>query len=146
MFAEARANGLNTIESYVFWNAHAKGGAPPLDGSAAAASYYDYSGSANVTHFLQLAAEHNLFVIWRFGPYVCAEWPGGGLPAWLKEIPGLKTRQYNPAWIAAVERWGRDHAAVIAPFLASNGGPIIASQIENGTAVVIEQRTPLRVN
>ena len=130
LFAEARANGLNTIESYVFWNAHAKGGPPPAS-AAAAAPYYDYTGSANVTRFLELAAEHNLFVIWRFGPYVCAEWPNGGLPAWLRQVPGLKERQYNAEWIAAVERWGRDHTAVIAPFLAENGGPIIASQIEN---------------
>eukprot|EP00966_Prymnesium_polylepis_P335219 7390579-Prymnesium_polylepis.1 len=107
LFAEARANGLNAIESYVFWNAHAKGGPPPAEGSAAASSYYDYSGSANVTRFLQLAAEYNLFVIWRFGPYICAEWPDGGLPGWLKQIPGLKTRQYNAEWIAAVERCER---------------------------------------
>jgi len=71
LFAEAKANGLNTIESYVFWNAHAKGDAPPpAEGSAAAAAYYNYSGSANVTRFLELAAEHGLFVIWRFGPYM----------------------------------------------------------------------------
>ena len=29
---------------------------------------YDYSGRGNVTLFLQLAKEADLFVIWRFGP------------------------------------------------------------------------------
>lgn len=118
---------------------HAKGGPPPDErpttadpsGALGNGSYYDYRGMANVSLFLQLAAEYDLFVIWRFGPYVCAEWPDGGLPGWLKQIPGMKTRQYNAQWIAAVERWGQDHVKVIEPFLAMNGGPIIASQIEN---------------
>jgi beta-galactosidase GanA len=131
LFAEAKANGLNTIESYAFWSWHARGGPPPEEGSAAAASYYDYSGSGNVTRFLELAAAHDLWVVWRFGPYVCAEWPGGGLPTWLRSVPGLKSRQYNQPWIDAVERWGRDHKRVIEPYLAENGGPIIMSQIEN---------------
>ena len=48
LFAEARANGLNAIESYVFWNAHA----PTRSGP------YDYSGNRDVARFLSLAAEH----------------------------------------------------------------------------------------
>ena len=39
----------------------------------------DYSGRGNVTLFLQLAAAADLFVIWRLGPYICAEWPVGAL-------------------------------------------------------------------
>ena len=58
LFAEARANGLNTIESYVFWSYHKRTATDP----------YDYTGSGNVTLFLELAKQHNLFVIWRFGP------------------------------------------------------------------------------
>jgi beta-galactosidase len=121
LFTEARANGLNTIEVYVFWNFHKRSNA----------SAYDYTGSGNVALFLQLAAQHNLFVIWRFGPYVCAEWADGGLPNWLREVPGMRTRSDNPEWYAAVTQWGRDHWKVIEPFLARNGGPIIMSQIEN---------------
>jgi len=34
--------------------------------------------------FLQLAAEADLFVIWRLGPYINAEWLDGGYPAWVK--------------------------------------------------------------
>ena len=122
LFAEARANGLNAIESYVFWNAHA----PTRSGP------YDYSGNRNVTRFLSLAAEHDLFVLWRFGPYVCAEWPGGGVPAWIiRDVPGMRTRTNNSAWLAETGKWMRAHFAVVEPYLSRNGGPIIASQIEN---------------
>ena len=41
---------------------------------------YDFSGRANLTYFLDLAAEAGLFVNVRIGPYVCAEWSFGGLP------------------------------------------------------------------
>jgi beta-galactosidase len=71
LFAEARANGLNAIESYAFWNKH----------SATRDGAYDYGFNGDVDLFLSLAAEHDLFVLWRFGPYVCAEWPAGGIPA-----------------------------------------------------------------
>ena len=84
-----------------------------------------------MARFLTAARDANLFVIWRFGPYVCAEWPGGGLPDWLKTTPGLRTRTNNSAWYAAVETWGADHWEVIEPFLAKHGGPVIMSQIEN---------------
>ena len=74
LFAEARAAGLNTIECYVFWNFHARA-APQAAGAAAAPGgggvyAYDYTGSGDVALFLELAAKNNLFVIWRFGPYV----------------------------------------------------------------------------
>ena len=71
LFKEARAAGLNTIESYVFWNYHQR----TIDDYNR--SVYDYGGRGNVSQFLQIAKEENLFVIWRFGPYICAEWPGG---------------------------------------------------------------------
>jgi hypothetical protein len=62
LMAEARAAGLNTIESYVFWNYHQRELSDYTDGK------YDYTGRGNVTAFLQAAKEANLFVIWRFGP------------------------------------------------------------------------------
>ena len=61
LMAEARAAGLNTIESYVFWNFHQRELSDYTSGK------YDYSGRGNVTAFLQAAKDANLFVIWRFG-------------------------------------------------------------------------------
>ena len=33
--------------------------------------------------FLQMAEDFGLYVILRPGPYICAEWSGGGFPQWL---------------------------------------------------------------
>lgn len=57
----------------VFWNYHV----PTLDTYNNKTA--DYTGRGNVTYFLDLAAAYDLFVIWRIGPYICAEWPGGGM-------------------------------------------------------------------
>eukprot|EP01052_Picozoa_sp_SAG31_P034066 SAG31_NODE_3926_length_3746_cov_1.757609_3_plen_741_part_00 len=125
LMAEARAAGLNTIESYVFWNYHQRELADYTE------SRYDYSGRGNVTAFLQAAKDANLFVIWRFGPYICAEWPSGGMPGWLRQVPGDKPRTPTPVWEKIVGKWASDHFSLIAPFLAKNGGPVIMSQAEN---------------
>lgn len=60
---QAAADGLNMVEIYTFWNFH-----QPVE------SVFDFSGRANLTQFLDLAAANNLFVNLRVGPYVCAEW------------------------------------------------------------------------
>jgi hypothetical protein len=70
-------------------------------------------------------------VIWRFGPYICAEWPNGGMPQWLSEIPDDHPRSPTPVWEHVVRKWATDHFAVIEPYLAKNGGPVIMSQMEN---------------
>jgi hypothetical protein len=57
LMAEARASGLNTIESYVFWNYHQRELADYTNGR------YDYSGSGNVTAFLQVRRQPSSF--WR---------------------------------------------------------------------------------
>ncbi|KAH8097489.1 RNA uridylyltransferase [Aureococcus anophagefferens] len=105
LFAEARANGLNAIESYAFWNKH----------SATRYGAYDYGFNGDVDLFLSLAAEHDLFVLWRFGPYVCAEWPAGGIPARAPRRAVFASNVGAP-----------DRSAGLDP----RRGPIVASQIE----------------
>ena len=68
----AKAMGLNTITTYVFWNAH-----------EATPGHYDFSGQNDIAEFIREAKEEGLYVILRPGPYVCSEWEFGGLPAWL---------------------------------------------------------------
>ena len=69
----AKAMGLNTISTYVFWNFH-----EPLEGQ------FDFSSpSHNLSHFLNLAQAEGLLVLLRPGPFECAEWDFGGLPLWL---------------------------------------------------------------
>ena len=82
---KARAMGLNTVETYVFWNLH-----EPTPG------VFDFSGQLDIAEFLREAQQEGLNVILRPGPYVCAEWEAGGYPAWLFKDPSLKVRSQDP--------------------------------------------------
>ncbi|HEY1161025.1 MAG TPA: beta-galactosidase family protein [Terracidiphilus sp.] len=117
---KARAMGLNTVETYVFWNLH-----EPSPGQ------FDFSGQNDIAEFIREAQQEGLFVILRPGPYVCAEWDFGGLPAWLLREPGMEVRTSNPAFISDTTRWLHRLGQELAPLQSGNGGPIIAVQVEN---------------
>ena len=117
---KAHAMGLNTIETYVFWNKH-----EPLP------SEFDFRGQNDIAEFTREAQQEGLFVILRPGPYVCAEWEFGGYPAWLLREPGMVVRSSNPAFIAAASRWLHRLGQELARLQSENGGPIIAVQVEN---------------
>jgi beta-galactosidase len=117
---KAHAMGLNTIETYVFWNLH-----EPSSGQ------FDFSGQNDIAEFIREAQQEGLFVILRPGPYVCAEWEFGGYPAWLLRDPGMEVRTSNPAFMAAASRWLHRLGQELAPLQSGNGGPIIAVQVEN---------------
>ncbi|XP_071382356.1 beta-galactosidase [Centroberyx affinis] len=112
--------GLNAIQTYIPWNYHE----PSPD-------QYDFSGDRDVEHFLQLAQDIGLLVILRPGPYICAEWDMGGLPAWLLNKTDIVLRSSDPDYIAAVDKWMGKLLPMIKPFLYQNGGPIITVQVEN---------------
>jgi len=116
----AKQQGLNTVQTYVFWNIHEQ-----------RPGVLDFSGRANLSKFLQDAADAGMFVNLRIGPYVCAEWNYGGLPAWLNQIPNMSFRSHNSAWEEAMRRFTLQIADYVTPYLAKNGGPIILAQIEN---------------
>ena len=117
---KARAMGLNTVETYVFWNFH-----EPQPG------LFDFSGQKDIAEFVREAQQEGLFVILRPGPYVCAEWDFGGYPGWLLREPGMEVRTSHPAFIAAVSRWFHHLGEELAPLQSANGGPIVAVQVEN---------------
>src|SRR5579863_9608774 len=93
-FRKARAMGLNTITTYVFWNLH-----EPRPG------VYDFTGQNDIAEYIREAQEEGLNVILRPGPYVCAEWELGGYPSWLLKDRSLVLRSQDPQYTAAVERW-----------------------------------------
>ncbi|XP_037118610.1 beta-galactosidase [Syngnathus acus] len=112
--------GLNAIQTYIPWNFHED--SPGI---------YDFSGDRDLEHFLQLAQDVGLLVILRPGPYICAEWDMGGLPAWLLQKKDIVLRSSDPDYIAAVDRWMGRLLPMMKPFLYQNGGPIISVQVEN---------------
>ncbi|XP_045153612.1 beta-galactosidase [Echinops telfairi] len=115
-----RMAGLNAIQMYVPWNFH-----EPLPGQ------YQFSDDHDVGHFIKLAQELGLLVILRPGPYICAEWDMGGLPAWLLEKESIVLRSSDPDYLAAVDKWLGVLLPKMKPLLYQNGGPIIAVQVEN---------------
>lgn len=115
-----RSLGLNTIETYIPWNWHV-----PERGDA------DFTGPRDLTRFVELAGELGFDVILRPGPYICAEWDFGGLPAWLMTEPKIALRTMDPAFIAAVDGWFDAICDVMRPLLSSNGGPVVSVQVEN---------------
>lgn len=67
VFAKMREDGLNTLQTYLFWNIH-----EPVRGQK-----YDMAGNKNWTRYVELAGQAGLFVNLRVGPFVAAEWDYG---------------------------------------------------------------------
>ncbi|XP_035424762.1 beta-galactosidase isoform X6 [Cygnus atratus] len=112
--------GLDAIQTYVPWNYH-----EPQMG------VYDFSGDRDLEDFLQLADETGLLVILRAGPYICAEWDMGGLPAWLLEKESIVLRSSDSDYLAAVEKWMSVLLPRMKPHLYQNGGPVIMVQVNS---------------
>lgn len=112
--------GLNTVETYVAWNIH-----EPKPGE------FNFEGMADIVKFIETAGSCGLYVIIRPGPFICAEWEFGGLPSWLLTIPGLKLRCFNKPYLDRVDAFWDVLFKKLRPLLCTNGGPIIAMQVEN---------------
>src|SRR4051812_17672304 len=117
---KARLMGLNTIETYVPWNAH-----EPRPGE------WDQSGRLDLERFLRTVADEGMYAIVRPGPYICAEWDNGGLPAWLFTDPEVGIRRSEPRFLAAVGSYLDRVLGIIAPLQITAGGPVILVQVEN---------------
>ena len=116
----AAAMGCDAVSTYVFWNRHER-----TPGSC------DFTGQNDVAAFVRMAAESGLDVVLRPGPYVCAEWDFGGLPAWLVAAGPIPVRSTDERFMNPARRWLRRLGDELAPLLRSNGGPIVAVQLEN---------------
>jgi beta-galactosidase len=117
----AKAMGLNTIATYVFWNFH-----EPLPGK------FDFTTeNHDIAGFIRMAKEEGLWVIVRPGPYACAEWEFGGYPWWLLKEKDLLVRSKDPRFLKACERYLKALGKEIAPLQVSKGGPILMVQVEN---------------
>lgn len=112
--------GLNTVETYVPWNLH-----EPQPGQ------FRFDGWLDLADFIRRAAEIGLYAIVRPGPYICAEWDMGGLPAWLLQDPQMQLRCMYPPYLNAVDRFFDVLIPRLAPLQICGGGPILAMQIEN---------------
>jgi beta-galactosidase len=116
----AKAMGLNTIGTYVFWNLH-----EPQKGK------FDFSGNNDVAEFVKIAQQEGLWVILRPSPYVCAEWEFGGYPYWLQNEKGLVVRSKEAQYLKEYETYIKAVGKQLAPLQINHGGNILMVQIEN---------------
>lgn len=112
--------GLNCIEMYIAWNMHER-----------QEGVFDFSGIADFERMIQLAQAYDLMVIVRPGPYICAEWEFGGLPAWLLKDADMILRSSDPKYLKKVDAYFDVVIPKIADLQIDRGGPVIAVQVEN---------------
>ena len=111
--------GFNTLETYCCWNLHER-----------KAGEFDFSGRLDLVKYIETAQKLGLHVILRPGPYICAEWDFGGLPARLLK-DNIPLRCNDPRFLAALRPYLLKVFELVKPLLCTNGGPIIAMQVEN---------------
>lgn len=115
-----KASGYNCADVYFPWNYH-----------ETAPGQWDFGGDRDAEEFLRLLESNGLFVIARPGPYICSEWDGGGIPAWVLTDRTLRIRQNDPDYLGHVRRWYEKILPVIAAHQADKGGSVILMQLEN---------------
>jgi beta-galactosidase GanA len=116
----AKAMGLNTIFSYVYWQDIEK-----------YPDQFDFTDRNDIAAWFQEVEKAGMKAILRPGPYVCAERDWGGLPGWLATRSGMKIRSNNQPFLEASSKYLAKVAAQLQPLLITNGGPILMIQIEN---------------
>ncbi|KAK2445097.1 beta-galactosidase [Trifolium repens] len=118
----AKQGGVDVIETYVFWNGH----------ELSPGNYY-FGGRFDLVKFAKIVQDAGMYLILRIGPFVAAEWNFGGVPVWLHYIPGTVFRTYNQPFMHHMEKFTTYIVNLMKQekLFASQGGPIILSQIEN---------------
>ncbi len=115
-----KACGFNTVETYTCWNLHER-----------KEGIFDFDGMLDIEKYITTAAKLGLNVIVRPGPYICAEWELGGLPSWLLSYTDMSLRCNDPLYLEKVKPYYQQLLSRIKPHLATNGGNVIAMQVEN---------------
>ncbi|MBW3093510.1 beta-galactosidase [Bifidobacterium sp. 82T10] len=117
--AKMRMAGVNTVSTYVFWNHHEEH-----------EGVWDFTGSRDLRAFVELCAKHGLYVILRPGPFNHGECRNGGLPDWLYGKP-YRVRSCDQGFLDDVRSYYARIGEQIQGLLYEDGGPIIASQLDN---------------
>lgn len=121
--AQAKAGGLNSVASYVFWRHH-----EPHPG------VFCWDAGYDLRAFIALAARHGLDVIVRLGPWAHGEARHGGFPDWLvewAEQAGTALRTDDPDYLCRVRRFYAETIAQLKGLTHHDGGPVVGAQIEN---------------
>ena len=115
-----KALGFNAVCAYLFWNFH-----------ELRPGQFNWDEQADAAEFCRLVQEEGLWVVLRPGPYVCAEWDGGGLPAWLLKNQTIQLRTRDENFMEPSRKWLREVGRVLGPQQVTRSGPILMVQVEN---------------
>ncbi|WP_316799766.1 beta-galactosidase [Pedobacter frigidisoli] len=133
-FKKIKAAGFNAVESYIPWNWHER----KMPKSENDFSQIDLS---DLEEWMSMAEKFGLYITVRPGPYICAEWDGGGFPQWLAQkrpknlasevwLQGTDSEyiKWNKHWYNAVCKVVKPHQ--ITQKTSGNSG-VILFQVEN---------------
>ncbi|CAK9168742.1 unnamed protein product [Ilex paraguariensis] len=121
LISKAKEGGVDVIQTYVFWNLH-----EPQPGQ------YDFSGGRDIVGFIKEIQAQGLYACLRIGPFIEGEWTYGGLPFWLHDVPGIVFRSDNEPFKLHMQNFTTKIVNMMKAegLYASQGGPIILSQVE----------------
>ncbi|CAL8154372.1 unnamed protein product [Prunus armeniaca] len=122
LIGKAKEGGLDVIQTYVFWNLH-----EPQPGQ------YNFSGRYDLVKFIKEIQAQGLYACLRIGPFIESEWTYGGFPFWLHDVPDIVYRSDNEPFKYYMQNFTTKIVNMMKSegLYASQGGPIILSQIEN---------------
>lgn len=133
-FSKLKEAGFNCVETYIPWNWHEQ----RMPKSVNDESCLDMR---QLEDFLEMAEDFGFYVIARPGPYICAEWSGGGFPQWLMRKKPAKTKfeawlqSNDPEFMRWNEHWYKAVCRVVASHQITHkekGKPgVILFQVEN---------------
>ncbi len=112
--------GYNTVQTYAFWSYH-----ETREGQ------YDFSGDKDLDAYLKLIHSMGMYAIVRIGPYVNAEWSGGGWPVWLRFKPGVIVRDNDKPFLTVMDHWLDHLMPIVTANQVTRGGSVIMVQLEN---------------
>ncbi len=118
-----KQTGANLISVYIAWNLH-----EPEEGKQR------WDGDYDLGRFLTLCEKYGFYVLIKPGPYICAELDFGGHPDWLiKKVANkeFRIRMLDEKYLELCKYWYKSCAEQINQHLITNGGTIIAAQVEN---------------
>ncbi|MCK9795437.1 beta-galactosidase [Isoptericola sp. 4D.3] len=119
VLGHARAGGLDSVATYVFWQAHEPG---PGD--------FRWGGDLDLRAFVELAGRHGLDVVVRLGPWAHGEARHGGFPDWLV-ARDLAVRTNDPAYLDLVRAFYAQTIAQLDGLTHADGGPVVGAQLDN---------------
>lgn len=111
--------GINTIATYIFWIHHEE-----------VENHFDWNGDNNLRYFVELCAKHGFNLLLRMGPFDHGACRNGGFPDWLYTKPCI-LRSNDELYLYYVRRFFNQIYYQVKGYLAKDGGPVVAIQLEN---------------